>query len=144
MVDSMGRVMCSSLVPLPGMGWRAASPQLMVHRQKTIGVFFEKEADDKRTASAGWYNTAAFERFAKQDGYYAKSINGDAYSAAIKQQTADLIKQDLKQIDLIIYSLASPRRQHPVTGDLYSSVLKPIGKTFTGKSVDAFALKSKR
>lgn len=105
---------------------------------KTIGVFFEKEADDKRTATAGWYNTAAFEKFAKQDGYYAKSINGDAFSDAIKQQTADLIKQDLQQVDLIIYSLASPRRQHPQNGQLYSSVLKPIGKTFSGKTVDAF------
>lgn len=105
---------------------------------KTIGVFFEKEADDKRTASPGWYNTAAFEKQAHQDGYYAKSINGDAFSQSIKDETAALIKRDLGQVDLIIYSLASPRRTHPVTGHVYSSALKPIGKPFAGKTVDAF------
>jgi enoyl-[acyl-carrier protein] reductase/trans-2-enoyl-CoA reductase (NAD+) len=105
---------------------------------KTIGVFFEKEADDKRTATAGWYNTAAFEQIAHQENFYAKSINGDAFSDEIKKQTADLIRNDLKQIDLVIYSLASPRRIHPKTGHVYSSVLKPIGKSFKGKTVDAF------
>ena len=105
---------------------------------KTIGVFFEREADDKRTATAGWYNTVAFEKIAHRDGYYAKSINGDAFSNEIKQRTADLIRQDLKQIDLIIYSLASPRRTHPNTGQVFSSVLKPIGKSYTSKTVDAF------
>lgn len=104
----------------------------------TIGVFFEKEADEKRTASPGWYNSAAFETAAQQAGYYAKSINGDAFSNEIKEQTAALIRQDLKQVDLIIYSLASPRRVDPVTGQIYSSVLKPIGQSFTGKTVDAF------
>jgi enoyl-[acyl-carrier protein] reductase/trans-2-enoyl-CoA reductase (NAD+) len=104
----------------------------------TIGVFYEKEADEKRTASPGWYNTAAFEKQAHKDGYYAKSINGDAFSQEIKEQVVELIKKDLKQIDLIIYSLASPRRTHPVTGHVYSSVLKPVGKAFTGKTVDAF------
>lgn len=105
---------------------------------KTIGVFFEKEADDKRTATAGWYNTAAFEKYAHQDGIYAKSINGDAFSDDIKTRTIELIKQDLNKIDLVIYSLASPRRQHPETGVVYSSVLKPIGQNFEGKTVDAF------
>src|SRR3990167_1925132 len=105
---------------------------------KTIGVFFEKEADDKRTASPGWYNSAAFETLAHQDGYYAKSINGDAFSQEIKERTADLIRRDLGQVDLIVYSVASPRRTHPVTGTIHSSVLKPIGKPFNGKTVDAF------
>lgn len=105
---------------------------------KTIGVFYEKEADDKRTASPGWYNSAAFERYAHQDGYYAKSINGDAFSKAIKESTAELIRKDLGQVDLIVYSLASPRRTDPESGIVYSSVLKPIGKSFSGKSVDAF------
>lgn len=105
---------------------------------KTIGVFFEKEADDKRTASPGWYNTAAFEKQSHQDGYYAKSINGDAFSQAIKDEAVELIRKDLGQVDLIIYSLASPRRTHPVTGQVFSSVLKPIGKPFVGKTVDAF------
>lgn len=105
---------------------------------KTIGVFYEKEAEDKRTASTGWYNSAAFETIAHRENHYAKSINGDAFSSEIKQKTADLIRQDLKQVDLIIYSLASPRRVHPVTGQVFSSVLKPIGRSFTSKTVDAF------
>lgn len=105
---------------------------------KTIGVFFEKEADEKRTASPGWYNSAAFETLAHQQNYYAKSINGDAFSLAIKEQTAELIREDLGKVDLIIYSLASPRRMHPITGQSHSSVLKPIGQAFSGKSVDAF------
>jgi enoyl-[acyl-carrier protein] reductase/trans-2-enoyl-CoA reductase (NAD+) len=105
---------------------------------KTIGVFFEKEADDKRTASAGWYNTAAFEEMAHRDNLYAKSINGDAFSDEIKKQTADLIRKDLQQVDLVIYSLASPRRTHPKTNEVFSSVLKPIGRTYNSKTVDAF------
>lgn len=105
---------------------------------KTIGVFFEKEADEKRTATAGWYNTAAFEKIAHQENHYAKSINGDAFSNEIKQRTAELIRKDLQQVDLIVYSLASPRRTHPDTGQVFSSVLKPIGSTFTSKTVDAF------
>lgn len=107
-------------------------------KAKTIGVFYEKEADDKRTASPGWYNTAAFEKAAHRANYYAKSINGDAFSQEIKEQTANLIRQDLQQIDLIIYSVASPRRVHPLTGHSYQSALKPIDQTFSGKSVDAF------
>lgn len=105
---------------------------------KTIGVFFEKEADEKRTATAGWYNSAAFEKYAHQAGLYAKSINGDAFSNEIKEQTAALIRQDLGKVDLIVYSLASPRRTHPVSGVTYSSVLKPFGKEFSSKTVDAF------
>lgn len=106
-------------------------------KANTIGVIFEKPAD-KRTASAGWYNTAAFEKFAHEHQYYAKSINGDAFSEDIKKQTADLIKKDLKKVDLIIYSLASPRRIHPVSGQVYSTVLKPIGRSFSSKTVDPF------
>lgn len=105
---------------------------------KTIGVFYEKEADEKRTASAGWYNSAAFERYALEQGYYAKSINGDAFSNEIKKQTAELIRKDLGKIDLIIYSLASPRRIHPDTGEVFNSALKPIGESFSGKTIDAF------
>lgn len=102
----------------------------------TIGVFFEKAPAEGKTASPGWYNSAAFEAEAHKAGLYAKSINGDAFSKEIKQQTIDLIKADLGQIDLIVYSLASPVRLHPVTGVLYRSVLKPIGDTFTNKTVD--------
>jgi len=104
---------------------------------QTIGVFFERPASGKRTASAGWYNTAAFEAEAKKAGLYAKSINGDAFSNDIKQQTIDLIKKDWGgDVDLIIYSLASPRRQDPNSGEMYNSVLKPIGETFTSKTVN--------
>lgn len=102
----------------------------------TIGVFFEKEPSEGKTATPGWYNTAAFEQEAQKAGLYAKSINGDAFSNEIKQQTIDLIKADLGQVDMIIYSLASPVRMHPVTGVLHRSTLKPIGNTFTNKTVD--------
>ncbi|WP_333600694.1 enoyl-ACP reductase FabV [Flavobacterium sp.] len=102
----------------------------------TIGVFFEKPPSEGKTASPGWYNSAAFENEAKSAGLYAKSINGDAFSNEVKQQAIDLIKADLGQIDLVIYSLASPVRMHPVTGILHRSTLKPIGSTFTNKTVD--------
>lgn len=102
----------------------------------TIGVFFEKPGTPGKTASAGWYNTAAFEEYAADAGLYAKSINGDAFSYEIKAQTIELIKADLGQIDLVIYSLASPRRTHPVTGETYNSVLKPIEGDFSDKTVD--------
>ena len=102
----------------------------------TIGVFFEKPPSEGKTATPGWYNSAAFETEAKNAGLYAKSINGDAFSNEIKQQTIDLIKADLGQIDMVIYSLASPVRMHPVTGVLHRSVLKPIGHTFSNKTVD--------
>ena len=102
----------------------------------TIGVFFEKEPAEGKTATPGWYNSAAFEQEAKKAGLYAKSINGDAFSDEIKQQTIDMIKSDLGQVDLIIYSLASPVRLHPVTGVLHRSALKPIGQTFSDKTVD--------
>jgi enoyl-[acyl-carrier protein] reductase/trans-2-enoyl-CoA reductase (NAD+) len=102
----------------------------------TIGVFFEKPPSEGKTASPGWYNSAAFEKLAHEAGLYAKSINGDAFSKEIKQQTIDLIKADLGQIDLVIYSLASPVRMNPNTGVLHRSVLKPIGSSFTNKTVD--------
>lgn len=102
----------------------------------TIGVFFEKPAAEGKPASPGWYNSAAFEKYAHKAGLYAKSINGDAFSNEIKQQTIDLIKKDLGQIDLVIYSLASPVRTNPNTGITHKSVLKPIGSTFSNKTVD--------
>ena len=102
----------------------------------TIGVFFEKPPSEGRTASAGWYNTAAFEKEAHQAGLYAKSINGDAFSHEIKEKTIALIKADLGKIDMVIYSLASPVRTDPNTKKRYKSVLKPLGGTFTNKTVD--------
>lgn len=102
----------------------------------TIGVFFEKPPSEGRPASPGWYNSAFFEQEAHKVGLYAKSINGDAFSNEIKRQTLDLIKKDLGQIDLVIYSLASPVRTHPETGVKYKSVLKPIGSSYKNKTVD--------
>lgn len=102
----------------------------------TIGIFFERPSSGNKTASAGWYNTAAFEKLAGEEGLYAKSINGDAFSNEIKQQTIELIKKDLGKIDMVIYSLASPRRTHPVTGEVFNSVLKPIGAPYKAKTVD--------
>lgn len=102
----------------------------------TIGVFFEKAPAKGKTASSGWYNTAAFEKAAHKEGLYAKSINGDAFSDEIKEKTIKLIKEDLGQIDMIIYSLASPVRTHPATGTRHRSTLKPIGDAYTNKTVD--------
>jgi enoyl-[acyl-carrier protein] reductase/trans-2-enoyl-CoA reductase (NAD+) len=102
----------------------------------TIGLFFEKPASGNRTASAGWYNSAAFEKIAREEGLYAKSINGDAFSNEIKQQTIELIKKDLGKIDMVIYSLASPRRTHPETGEVFNSVIKSIGPAYISKTVD--------
>ncbi len=102
----------------------------------TLGVFFERPGEEGRTASAGWYNSVAFEKKAHQAGLYAKSINGDAYSDAVKQQVIDTIRADLGQVDAVIYSLASPRRTHPKTGVTYKSTLKPVGAPFAAKTVD--------
>jgi len=102
----------------------------------TIGVYFDEPSTPGRTGSAGYYNTAAFEKHANSAGLYAKSINGDAFSNEIKRQTLDIIKADLGQIDLVIYSVASPVRTHPNTGERFKSVLKPIGGVFSNKTVD--------
>lgn len=102
----------------------------------TLGVFFEKEPQPEKTASPGWYNTAAFSKIAHNEGLYAKNINGDAFSNEIKQKTIEIIKADLGQVDMVIYSLASPVRKHPVSGTLHRSVLKPIGNSYSNKTVD--------
>jgi len=102
----------------------------------TLGIFFEKEGTEKKTGTAGWYNSAAFHKFAEQESLYAKSINGDAFSDEIKQKTIDTIKEDLGKVDLVIYSLASPRRQHPKTGEVFNSTLKPIGKDVTLRGIN--------
>lgn len=102
----------------------------------TIGVFFEKAPQEGKTASPGWYNSAAFQKEAHKAGLYAKSINGDAFSDEIKNQTIELIKKDLGEIDLVIYSLASPVRNHPKTGVTHRSTLKPLGQSFSNKTVD--------
>ena len=101
----------------------------------TIGVMFEKEPKEKRTASAGFYNTKAFEEFAKEDGLYAKSFNGDGFSKEMKEQVIETIKKDWGKADMVIYSLAAPRRNME-DGTTYSSVLKTIGGVFENKNVD--------
>ncbi|WP_341278538.1 enoyl-ACP reductase FabV [Paenibacillus sp. FSL H8-0537] len=102
----------------------------------TIGVYFDKAAEGARTASAGWYNSAAFEKAAAEAGRKSFSIVGDAFSDEIKTQTLDLIRSELGTIDLVVYSVASPRRTHPKTGETFSSVIKPIGGTYTNKTVN--------
>lgn len=101
----------------------------------TIGVIFDKQGSESKPASAGWYNTAAFEEFAHKDGLYAKTINGDAFSREIKDETIALIKKDLGKVDMVVYSLAAPRRTTS-DGTVYSSVLKTTGREFTNKTID--------
>ncbi|MUT66924.1 enoyl-ACP reductase FabV [Paenibacillus sp. NEAU-GSW1] len=102
----------------------------------TVGVYFDKAAEGARTASAGWYNSAAFEQAAQEAGVKSFSIVGDAFSDEIKAKTIDLIRTELGQIDLVVYSVASPRRTHPKTGETFSSVIKPLGETYTNKTVN--------
>lgn len=102
----------------------------------TLGIFFEKPGTETKPGTAGWYNSAAFHKYADQEGLYGKSINGDAFSDEIKAKTIETIKQDLGQIDLVIYSLAAPRRQHPKTGEVFNSTLKPVGKDITMRGIN--------
>lgn len=102
----------------------------------TVGVFFERPGESGKTGTAGWYNTVAFEREAKQAGLYARSFNGDAFSDELKHEVIQAIHEDLGQVDLVIYSLASPRRTDPKTGEVYKSVLKPIGGSYTNKTLN--------
>lgn len=102
----------------------------------TIGVFFEKPGSQRKPASAGWYNTAAFTEFATSEGLYAKNVNGDAFSDECRAQVIDLIKQDLGQVDMVVYSLAAPVRKMPSTGEVVRSSLKPIGQTYTSTAID--------
>jgi len=106
------------------------------NQAKTLGVFFEKPPTEKKTASAGWYNTAAFQQAADEAGLWSKNINGDAFSHEIKAKAIEMIKEELGEIDLVVYSLASPRRTDPDTGEVYSSTLKPIGESVTTKNLN--------
>lgn len=101
----------------------------------TVGVIFDKPGKEKRTGTAGWYNTVAFEEFAAKDGHYAKTINGDAFSDEIKKETIELIKKDLGKVDMVIYSVAAPRRKAP-DGVTYRSVLKTTDGEYTNKTID--------
>jgi enoyl-[acyl-carrier protein] reductase/trans-2-enoyl-CoA reductase (NAD+) len=102
----------------------------------TLGIFFERPSVKGKPASPGWYNSVAFENEAQKAGLYAKSINGDAFSDAIKEEAIKLIREDLGEVDLVIYSLASPRRTDPRNGETYRSVLKPIGNSYTNSNLD--------
>jgi enoyl-[acyl-carrier protein] reductase/trans-2-enoyl-CoA reductase (NAD+) len=102
----------------------------------TLGVFFERPSEEGRPATPGWYNTIAFTKAAHAAGLYARNLNGDAFSDDVKKQALDAIAKDLGQVDLVIYSLASPRRQHPRTGVVHKSTLQPIGAPYTNKTVD--------
>lgn len=103
---------------------------------KTLGIFFEKEPTDSKTASAGWYNTAAFEQAAQAEGLWNKHINGDAFTDELKAQAIDIIRTEMGKIDLVVYSLAAPRRKDPVSGEIFSSVLKPIGQSYTARTLN--------
>lgn len=102
----------------------------------TIGVFFEKPAEADKCGTAGWYNSAAFENEARAAGLYARSFNGDAFSDAMKAEVIAAIKSDLGQVDCVVYSLASPRRTDPKSGEVYKSVLKPIGQSYTNRNLN--------
>ncbi|WP_159681563.1 enoyl-ACP reductase FabV [Luteimonas sp. 9C] len=103
----------------------------------TLGVFFEKPGTDKKPGTAGWYNSAAFDRYAKDAGLYSRSINGDAFSDAARAQAIDLIRNEMGgQVDLVVYSLASPVRKLPDTGEVKRSALKPIGEAYTSTAID--------
>ncbi|QQL45227.1 enoyl-ACP reductase FabV [Sulfuriroseicoccus oceanibius] len=122
--SSTGYGLASRIVPAFGSG------------ASTVGVFFEKEGTERKTGTAGWYNAVAFEKAAHEAGLYSKSFNGDAFSHEMKKKVIDTIKEDLGQVDMVIYSLASPRRNDPDTGEAYRSVLKPIGQTYTNKNLN--------
>nr|WP_324259665.1 enoyl-ACP reductase FabV [Cellvibrio fontiphilus] len=107
----------------------------------TLGVCFEKEPSESKTATAGYYNTSAFHDAAKAEGLYAHTINGDAFSDACKEKVIAELKNSIGKVDLVIYSLASPRRTDPKTGEVYNSVLKPIGKEYTSKNLNTDTLK---
>ncbi|MCH2073448.1 MAG: trans-2-enoyl-CoA reductase family protein [Puniceicoccaceae bacterium] len=119
-----------------GYGLSSRIATAFCHNAATLGVFFERPSIKGKPASAGWYNSVAFEKAAHEAGLYAKSINGDAFSDEIKAQAIETIKADLGQVDLVVYSLASPRRTDPKTGETYKSVLKPIGESFTNRTLD--------
>lgn len=117
-----------------GLAGRIAAAAL--YDAATIGVFFERNGSETKTGSPGYYNTTAFDAYAKAKGLVARHVNGDAFSDAIKEETIAAIKESVGQVDLVLYSLAAPRRTDPKTGEVYSSVLKPIGQPYVGKTMD--------
>ena len=122
--SSTGYGLASRIVPAFGSG------------AATIGVFFEKPGTERKTGSAGWYNSVAFEAAAGEADLYAKSFNGDAFSNEMKAEVIETIKADLGEVDCVVYSLASPRRTDPTDGETYKSVLKPIGAPYSQKNLN--------
>jgi enoyl-[acyl-carrier protein] reductase / trans-2-enoyl-CoA reductase (NAD+) len=106
------------------------------YRARTLGVFFERPPEGEKTATAGYYNTAALAERASRDGLHAAHINGDAFSDECKRRTLEIIRREMAPLDLVIYSLASPKRTHPRTGIAHSSALKPIGRDFSSRTVE--------
>lgn len=119
-----------------GYGLAARITAAFAYQAATLGVFFEKPGTETKPGTAGWYNSWAFEQQAKDAGLYARSINGDAFSNEVREQAIDIIKQDLGEIDLVVYSLASPVRKMPDTGEVKRSVLKPIGEVYQSTAID--------
>ena len=122
--SSTGYGLASRIVPAFGGG------------ASTMGVFFEREGTETKPGFPGWYNSVAFEEKAKAEGLYARSFNGDAFSNEMKEQVIAAIKEDWGQVDMIVYSLASPRRTDPATGETFKSVLKPTGDTYTQSTLN--------
>lgn len=106
------------------------------YQARTLGVFFERPPEADRTATAGWYNTVALDRLAKRDRLFAAHLNGDAFSDDVKREAIAVIRQEMGPLDLVIYSLASPRRTHPRTGEVHNSTLKPIGAPYSSRTID--------
>ncbi|MXZ74018.1 MAG: trans-2-enoyl-CoA reductase family protein [Gemmatimonadetes bacterium] len=119
-----------------GYGLAARIAAGAMYEAGTVGVFFERESSGTRCGTPGFYNTAAYHRYATESGLVSANVNGDAYSHEIKQKTVELVASRLGQVDLVVYSLASPKRTDPDTGETYQSVLSPIGETYVGKTVD--------
>jgi len=125
---STGYGLASRIVPAFGQGEGNGA--------NSLGLFFEKPGTEKRSGSAGWYNSAAFEKAATEAGLFAKSLNGDAFSHEMKAKAIEIIKNEMGPIDMVVYSLASPRRTDPDTGEAYKSVLKTTGGDFTNKNLN--------
>ena len=119
-----------------GYGLAARITAAFGYGASTLGVFFEKPGSEKKPGTAGWYNSAAFDRYAKEEGLYSKAINGDAFAHSTREKAIELIKQDLGEVDLVIYSLASPVRKLPDSGELKRSALKPIGEIYRATAID--------
>lgn len=119
-----------------GYGLAARITAAFGYGASTLGVFFEKPGSEKKPGTAGWYNAAAFDRYAKEEGLYSKAINGDAFAHETRDKAIEMIKQDLGEIDLVVYSLASPVRKLPDSGELKRSALKPIGETYRATAID--------